>query len=108
MAALIGSQFASYERLPVLEVARADRRTSAKLDHFLAQEEAHRKALAAEALADLEAPPRAVAALAAQLDIGVWRALVSAGFTTAEAAAQVTEMMQAWLEQSRVLPPPAA
>jgi AcrR family transcriptional regulator len=97
VARLLSAQYAQYERLPVLEVARADRHVSPRLEAFLAEEERHRRALAAEALRPLTPGEPAVAALAAMADIGVWRALVTAGFDTAAAAALAAEMFHAWL-----------
>jgi AcrR family transcriptional regulator len=96
VARLLLAQYAQYERLPVLEAARADRHVSPKLEAFLTEEERHRRALAAEALKPLTQAGPAVAALAAMADIGVWRALTSAGFDTATAAAQAAEMFHAW------------
>jgi AcrR family transcriptional regulator len=95
VARLLSAQYAQYERLPVLEVARADRHASPVLEAFLAEEARHRRALAAAALAPAAAEP-AVAALAALADIGAWRALVSAGFDTPAAAAVAAQMMQTW------------
>jgi AcrR family transcriptional regulator len=97
VARLLSAQYAQYAQLPVLEVARAERNVSPKLEAFLTEEERHRRALAAEALAPMDHDERAVAALAALADIGAWRALVSAGFDTTGAAKLAAEMMHAWL-----------
>jgi AcrR family transcriptional regulator len=94
---LVQAQFAGYQRLPMLEVARADQRVSQKLRDFLAQEEAHRRALAAAALKPWGTEARAVVALAGLIDIGVWRAMVSAGFETPRAAALINDLVCAWL-----------
>jgi AcrR family transcriptional regulator len=94
---LLSAQYAQYQRLPILEIARADRHVSPVLEAFLDQEERHRRALAAEALQPLAPGETAVAALAAVADIGVWRALTRAGFDTAAAANLAAEMFQAWL-----------
>jgi AcrR family transcriptional regulator len=97
VARLLSAQYGQYARLPVLEVARAERHVSPRLEAFLAEEERHRRALAAEALAPMDHDERAVPALAALADIGAWRALVSAGFDTDGAAKLATEMMHVWL-----------
>lgn len=97
---LVAAQFAAYQRLPLLETARADRHVSTVLEDFLAHEAAHRRALAAQALGEAEHDPR-VAALAGLLDIGVWRALTAAGFTTPAAAAQVSGMFRAWRKKTK-------
>lgn len=94
---LVSGYFGQYARLPLLEVARADRHVSPVLEAFLAQEQSHREALAAEALAPIGSPDQATAALAGLVDIGVWRALTNTGFETHAAAALVTELFRAWL-----------
>jgi AcrR family transcriptional regulator len=98
VAMLVSAQFAQYARLPILEVARADRHTSPMLEAFLAEEARHRKELAAEALAPLGAPAGATAMLAALVDIGVWRALTDVGFDTAGSADLITNLVCASLE----------
>jgi AcrR family transcriptional regulator len=101
VARLLAAQYAQYERLPVLEVARADRHASPVLEAFLAEEARHRRALAAAALAPAAPAEQAIAALAALADIGAWRALVSAGFDTPAAAEAAAQMMQSWLAGQR-------
>ena len=95
---LVFAHYGHYARLPILEVARADRHVSPVLQDFLAQEERHRRELAAEALAPMGADDGRTAALAGLVDIGVWRALTSVGFDTAAAAALTTQLANAWLE----------
>lgn len=96
----VSAQYAQYDRLPVLETARAERHVSPRLETFLVEEARHRAALAALALAPLNPGERAVAALAGLADIAAWRALIAAGFDTAGAAALVPEMMRAWLDRA--------
>jgi AcrR family transcriptional regulator len=106
VARLLSAQYAQYERLPVLEVARADRHASPVLEAFLAEEVRHRRALAAAALAPADPAEAAVAALAALADIGAWRALVGAGFDTPAAANVATQMIQTWLAGEGPAPRP--
>ena len=98
VAKLVIAMFNQYARLPMLELARADRHVSPVLRDFLAHEESHRRALATLALAPLGPDERTTAALAAMVDIGVWRAMTNSGFDTAAAALLATELFRAWQE----------
>jgi len=89
--------FGYYERLPGFERARRDRDRFPPLHAFFAEEERRRADLAAKALrarGDNDSRPAMIAAL---LDIAVYHGLRRTGFTTAAAAEEIADVINAWL-----------
>ena len=90
VAALCSAMYAYYELNPAIEAVRADQYVSPVLRAFLEREQKDRARLASAALCAMTDQS---ALLTALLDIGVWRALTRAGFSTEAAAQSVTAIV---------------
>lgn len=99
VAHLAAELFAFYERLGMLERARAERHLIPAVEQKMKLWEAIYAALIREALGAVE--PRQIAFAAALLDPAVHSALLARGLTTAEAAAEVAEAILWRLKRAR-------
>lgn len=96
---LTSALFEYYESLPAFEWARRDRHIDPALDQFINMEIENRRTLAALAI-DADENDMRAAYVAAVVDLGVWRGFALAGVGAEEAAACVTDMLNAWLERN--------
>jgi AcrR family transcriptional regulator len=98
---LAESLFAFYERCPGIAKARADQHKIAALGEWMKQLNAAYAGLIAEALKPADEAATLAPVLGALLDFDVHARLVTAGFSSAQAASLVAGIIIAWLKESR-------
>jgi AcrR family transcriptional regulator len=101
---LVQELFAYYERYPAFERGRCDRDKLPVLAEGVARRERMIESVVREALSTIGSPDVFVRTTVALTDYAVYRSLTTGGLSTQEAAAQVTEVLLAWLKT--VLPVP--
>jgi AcrR family transcriptional regulator len=94
---LVQELFAYYERYPWFERARCDRDKLPVLAEAVARREQAIEAVVREALRPVSSPEALVRTTVALTDFAVYRSLTASGLSTQEAAAQVSEVLLAWL-----------
>jgi AcrR family transcriptional regulator len=99
---LVQELFAYYERYPAFERGRCDREKLPVLAEGVARRERMLEAVVREAFRPVSSPDALVRTTVALTDFAVYRSLTTSGLSTQEAAAQVTEVLLAWLNS--VLP----
>lgn len=99
---LVQELFAYYERYPAFERGRCDREKLPVLAEGVARRERMLEAVVREAFRPVRSPDALVRTTVALTDFAVYRSLTTSGHSTQEAAAQVTEVLLAWLNS--VLP----
>lgn len=95
---LVQELFAFYARCPGIARARADRHRIKALQESMAQWEHVYAELIGEALRPTRPSRRVEATVTALLDFDVHARLVKAGFSTAQAAMLITDVVGSWLE----------
>lgn len=100
VATLVGELFAYYDRHPTLPQARCDSDKFPVLAEFLAHRQERIEALVTEALSRPASSHQEVQTVTALTDFAVHRSLVDAGFSTEQAAAQITDVLVRWLHRT--------
>lgn len=93
--------FAYYERYPQFERGRCDRDRFEALRLGVARREQLLESVVREAVRPLRDGEACVSTLVALTDFAVYRALTTAGMSTGEAAARVTDVVLAWITRER-------
>lgn len=101
LAALVGELFAYYDRHPTLPRARCDQDKFPVLAEFVGRRQRLIEALVAEALDRPTSSEQEVKTVIALTDFAVHRSLRDAGFSTEQAAAQITDVLTRWLHRTR-------
>jgi len=100
VAALVGELFAYYDRHPTLPHARCEQARFPVLGEFVTRRQKQIEALVAEALRRPAASDQDVQTVVALTDFAVHRSLLNAGFSTEQAAAQITDVLVRWLRRT--------
>lgn len=96
---LVAALFGYYESMPALDSVRRDRHIASVLGEFAEGEARNRLRLAARAIGARDRD-RSAAVVAALVDLEVYRALLRQGFRRAQAADQISAIVNCWLSQS--------
>jgi len=100
VAVLVGELFAYYDRHPTLPLARCEQGRFPVLGEFVTRRQRLIEALVAEALRRPAASDQDVQTVVALTDFAVHRSLLHAGFSTEQAAAQITDVLVPWLRRT--------
>ncbi len=101
VAVLIGELFAYYDRHPTLPLARCEQARFPVLGEFVTRRRGLVEALVSDALRPLTPTAAQVQTVIALTDFAVHRSLLDAGFTTEQAADQMTDVLVRWLRRPR-------
>ncbi len=99
VAVLVGELFAYYDRHPTLARARCDQDKYPVLAEFLTRRQRLIEALVAQALNRPASSEPEIQTVVALTDFAVHRSLLHAGFSTEQAAAQITDVLNRWLRR---------
>jgi len=97
VAVLIGELFAYYDRHPTLPLARCEQARFPVLGEFVTRRQDLIESLVEAALRPLAPAAAQVQTVSAVTDFAVHRSLLDAGFSTAQAADQITDVLIRWL-----------
>jgi len=100
VAVLVGELFAYYDRHPTLPLARCEQARFPVLGEFVTRRQKQIEALVAEALRRPAASDQDVQTVVALTDFAVHRSLLDAGWSTEQAAVQVTDVLIGWLRRT--------
>ena len=103
---LTSELFAYYERSPMFERVRCDQDKVPLLAQSVARQESDLAALVREALQPVGAPRRLVRMTRALTRFAVYRSLTEQGLSTRDAAAEIAEVILAWVNRVRSRPTP--
>ena len=95
--ALVEEMFAFYDRIPGFELVRGDRARSPIIEQWMTEFDEQLLSLAAL----VTRSRRGAQVVAAILDVAVYRNLQCAGLSRRAAAAQISELIQAWLKGTK-------
>ncbi len=98
---LVGELFAYYDRHPTLPLARCEQGRFPVLGEFVTRRQELIEALVTDALTPLGPTAAQVQTVIALTDFAVHRSLLDAGFSTEQAAAQITDVVVRWPPRSR-------
>jgi len=101
LAVLVGELFAYYDRHPTLPLARCEQGRFPVLGEFVNRRQELIEALVTDALTPLAPTAAQVQTVIALTDFAVHRSLLDTGFSTEQAAAQITDVVVRWLPRSR-------
>ncbi len=101
VAVLVAELFAYYDRHPTLPLARCEQDRFPVLGEFVTRRQELIEALVADALRPLAPTAAQVQTGIALTDFAVHRSLLDAGFSTQQAAAQITDVVVRWLSRPR-------
>ncbi len=100
VAVLVGELFAYYDRHPTLPLARCEQARFPVLGEFVTRRQKQIEALVAGGLRRPAASDQDVQTVVALTDFAVHRSLLHAGFSTEQAAAQITDVLVPWLRRT--------
>jgi len=104
IAVLVGELFSYYDRHPTLPLARCEQARFPVLGEFVTRRQELIETLVTDALSPLAPTAAQVQTVIALTDFAVHRSLLDAGFSTKQAAAQLTDVVVRWLPRSRKEP----
>ncbi len=100
VAVLVGELFAYYDRHPTLPLARCEQARFPVLGEFVTRRQRLIEALVTDALRPVAPTAAQVQTVIALTEFAVHRSLLEAGFSTEQAAAQITDVLVPWLRRT--------